>query len=73
MIQPLAQSMCFELKSYDISDDRKNEELEDLTEEQLDPQEKQDREIQRGQLGINDPQRLRDEKCQQWQDDEEAQ
>lgn len=53
--------------------DRKDAELEELTEEQLDPQEKQDREIQRGQLGINDPQRLRDEKRQQWQDDEKIQ
>ncbi|MFV5403541.1 MULTISPECIES: hypothetical protein [unclassified Acinetobacter] len=46
---------------------------EELTEEQLDPQEKQDREIQRGQLGIQDPQRQRDQLRQEKQDEEQIQ
>ena len=46
---------------------------EELTEEQLDPQEKQDREIQRGQLGLHDPQRQRDQLRQERQDEEQNQ
>lgn len=46
---------------------------EEFTEEQLDPQEKQDREIQRGQLGIQDPQRQRDQLRQEKQDEEQIQ
>ena len=46
---------------------------EELTEEQLDPQEKQDRESQRGQLGLHDPQRQRDQLRQERQDEEQIQ
>ncbi|WP_216937032.1 hypothetical protein [Acinetobacter sp. BY484] len=46
---------------------------DELTEEQLDPQEKQDQEIQRGQLGIPDPQRQRDQLRQEQQDEEQNQ
>ncbi|MFQ1044631.1 MULTISPECIES: hypothetical protein [Acinetobacter] len=50
-----------------------DEELnEEFPEEELDPQEKQDREIQRGQLGVNqDPQVKRDQIRQKHQDEEE--
>lgn len=50
-----------------------DEELnEKFPEEELDPQEKQDREIQRGQLGVNqDPQVKRDQIRQKHQDEEE--
>lgn len=45
---------------------------EEFPEEELDPQEKQDREIQRGQLGVNqDPQVKRDQIRQKHQDEEE--
>lgn len=45
---------------------------EELPEEELDPQEKQDREMQRGQLGVDkDPQVKRDQIRQQHQDEEE--
>lgn len=54
-----------------------NEEIEkavdeEFPEEELDPQEKQDREIQRGQLGVDkDPQIKRDQKRQQHEDEED--
>lgn len=45
---------------------------EEFPEEELDPQEKQDREIQRGQLGVDkDPQIKRDQKRQQHEDEED--
>ncbi|WP_180076431.1 hypothetical protein [Acinetobacter sp. YH12106] len=45
---------------------------EEFPEEELDPQEKQDREMKRGQLGIDkDPQVKRDQIRQQHQDEEE--
>ena len=54
-----------------------NEEIEkavdeEFPEEEFDPQEKQDREIQRGQLGVDkDPQIKRDQKRQQHEDEED--
>lgn len=50
-----------------------DEELnEEFPEEELDPQEKQDRELQRGQLGVDkDPQIKRDQVRQKHQDEEQ--
>ncbi|MFV5492426.1 hypothetical protein [Acinetobacter sp. ASP199] len=45
---------------------------EEFPEEELDPQEKQDREIQRGQLGVDkDPQIKRDQIRQRHEDEED--